>query len=159
MILDIASECTKIDSELARFVHNVIILIKIAVPLALVLFGMLDFGKGVIAGKEDEIKKGQNNFIKRLIAGAVVFLMISATQLVMNIIDKESNGEIANCANLIMNGKTGDFLENEKSNLTTIEQCCIEAGGQYDGNGKDSLCTGGWDKEKFSACVNEKMGQ
>jgi len=107
MILDISEICSKIDLDLAKFVHNIIVLIKIAVPIALVIFGMLDFGKGVIAGKEDEIKKGQNNFLKRLIAGVVVFLMISLTQLVMSIIDRNSNGEFWTCANGIMNGTSG----------------------------------------------------
>lgn len=159
MILDITSECTKIDPEISTFVHNIIILIKIAVPLALILFGMLDFGKGVIAQKEDEIKKGQNAFIKRLLAAAVVFLMISVTQLVMNIIDKESSGEIANCANLIINGRTGKELtdeEEKKINNTIIEQCCEEAEGRVIKNNNGNVSCMDPNAEKYKACKTEK---
>lgn len=96
--------CTYLEPEIVTLVHNIIIIIKIAVPIALVIFGMIDFSKGVMAGKEDEVKKGQNTFIKRLIAGAVVFLMISLTQLVISVFDKDSNGQFLECANAIMNG-------------------------------------------------------
>ena len=159
MILTITSECTKIEPEISTFVHNMIIIIKIAVPLALIIFGMLDFGKGVIAGKEDEIKKGQHNFIKRLIAGAAVFLMISFTQLVMNIIDKESAGEIANCANLILNGKTGtdlDETEEKKLNNIIIEQCCEEANGRVIKNNGNVSCMDP-DGEKYTECKVKKV--
>ena len=67
--------CANIEPEIVTLIHNIITLIKIGVPVVLVIFGMIDFARGVMAGKEDEVKKGQNNFIKRLIAGAVVFLM------------------------------------------------------------------------------------
>ena len=160
MILDITSECTKIDPEISTFVHNIIILIKIAVPIALILFGMLDFGKGVIAQKEDEIKKGQNAFIKRLIAAAVVFLMISVTQLVMNIIDKESSGEITNCANLIINGRTGKELTDDEEkdiNNTIIEKRREKAEGQIMKNNNNNVSCYNPIIEEYKACRTEKM--
>ena len=159
MILDITSKCTKIDVEISTFIHNLIILIKIAVPVALVIFGMLDFGKGVMAGKEDEIKKGQNTFIKRLIAGAIVFFIISVTQLVMNIIDKESSGEIWNCANLIMNGRTGQQpTEEDQHDMrnTIIEQCCKEADGTVMKSDNNVSCNNAH-QDKYKACYDKKM--
>lgn len=114
MILDVSGICSKIDTELVTFIHNIITLIKIGVPIVLVIFGMIDFGKGVMAGKEDEIKKGQSTFIKRLIAGAIVFLMITVSQLVTSIIDRESDGEIWSCANEIMNGTLNNDLTEEE---------------------------------------------
>ena len=160
MILDITSQCTDIEPELSTFIHNIIILIKIAVPIVLVLFGMLDFGKGVIAGKEDEIKKGQNNFIKRLIAGAAVFFMISATQFVIGIIDKDSSGKIWNCANLIMNGRTGTDLTDEELfeiRNTVIEECCKAAGGEVTKSDKYVGCYNGLEEE-YKACYNKRLG-
>lgn len=159
MILDITSECTKIDPEISTFVHNIIILIKIAVPIALILFGMLDFGKGVMAQKEDEIKKGQNAFIKRLIAAAVVFLMISVTQLVMNIIDRESSGQIWNCANLIINGRTGQELTEEEHQIrnSVIEECCEKAEGQIMKNNNNNVSCYNPIIEEYKACRTEKM--
>jgi len=101
--------CANIEPEIVTLIHNIITLIKIVVPIALVVFGMIDFARGVMAGKEDEVKKGQNNFIKRLIAGAVVFLMITVSQLVVSIFDKDSNGQFWMCADAIMNGDTSNY--------------------------------------------------
>lgn len=117
--------CSNIEPEIVTLIHNIITLIKIAVPIALVIFGMIDFAKGVMAGKEDEVKKGQNNFIKRLIAGAVVFLMITVAQLVVSIFDKDSNGGFWNCADAIMNGET-DRLRKFEDN-----DCCEKYNGKY----------------------------
>lgn len=111
MILDVNDVCSKLNSDLATFIHNIIVLIKIAVPIVLVVLGMIDLGKGVVAGKEDEIKKGQSTFIKRLIAGVIVFFMVTISQLVTSIIDKDSDGDIWTCANGILNGKA-NWLEN-----------------------------------------------
>ena len=105
MILDVNEVCSKIEPEIITFIHNVINVIKIGVPIALVIFGMIDLGKGVIASKEDEIKKGQKDFIKRILAGVIVFFIISITQLVMSVIDRNGNGEFWACANGIMNGQ------------------------------------------------------
>lgn len=133
MILDVSEICSKIDLDLAKFIHNIILLIKIAVPIALVIFGMIDLGKGVIASKEDEIKKGQKDFIKRIIAGVIVFFIVSITQLVMSVIDRNSNGEFWTCANGIMNGTSGwnkilndslYYVDEEEKNKTNEMRSC-----------------------------------
>lgn len=142
MILDVSEICSKMDPDLATFVHNIITLIKIAVPVVLVVFGMLDLGKGVVASKEDEIKKGQQTFIKRLLAGVIVFFIISITQLVISVIDKESNGAFWECANKIMNGEiTGTTkIKTEEEQQKSIEKCCNQVGGTINSNGNNKSC-------------------
>ena len=98
--------CNMLDADLIRFIHNIIVIIKIAVPIILVILGMLDFAKGVTSGKEDEIKKGQGIFIKRLIAGACVFFVVTIVQLVMSFVSSDDNS-FWNCANQILNGTGG----------------------------------------------------
>ena len=98
--------CNMLDADLIRFIHNIIVIIKIAVPIILVILGMLDFAKGVTSGKEDEIKKGQGIFIKRLIAGACVFFVVTIVQLLMSFVSSDDNS-FWNCANQILNGTGG----------------------------------------------------
>lgn len=100
--------CKLLDADLVTFIHNIIVVIKIAVPVILVIFGMLDLAKGVMAGKEDEIKKGQQVFIKRIIAAVLVFFVITIVQLVMGLISSEDNS-FWNCADQILNGNSGYF--------------------------------------------------
>lgn len=61
--------------------------IRIIVPILIIVLGMLDFGKAVLAGKEDNMKKAQSTFIKRLIAGVIVFFVPLLVDLVMDLAD------------------------------------------------------------------------
>lgn len=108
--MDATQICSLLDADLVTFIHNIIVVIKIAVPVILVILGMLDLAKGVVAGKEDEIKKGQQIFIKRIIAAILVFFVITIVQLVMGIISSEDDS-FWNCADQILNGNRGYFTD------------------------------------------------
>ena len=64
-----------IDGDTKKLIKEVIQYPRIAVPAILIVFGTIDFFKATMAGKEDEIKKAQRNFIKRVIAGVAVFMV------------------------------------------------------------------------------------
>ena len=66
----------------------VVNLIQWGIPIILILFGMIDLGKAVMAGKEDEMKKAQGTLIKRFIYAVAVFLVVFLVQLVMNIVSE-----------------------------------------------------------------------
>ena len=65
---------------------------------------MLDLGKAVVASKEDEIKKGQQLFIKRLISAALVFFVIFIVKVLINLVASGSSNEIWSCANRFITG-------------------------------------------------------
>ena len=62
-------------------------IIKIFIPLALIVFGMLDMGKAVTNGDEKEIKKELVTFIRRAIAAIVVFFIPTIVGIVMQLIN------------------------------------------------------------------------
>ena len=88
-------------------VSTVVLLIKIVVPILLIIFGMLDLGKAVVASKEDEIKKGQQLFIKRVIAAVIVFFVIQIVQIVIRFVSG-NDADVANCFNCFVNGTASD---------------------------------------------------
>ena len=95
---------TDIPSMLPKVIHTIYIVLQILVPILLVLFGSLDFFKAVIASKEDEIKKGQQTFIKRLISGIIVFFVFAIVRLVISFAgDEDSKSNIMKCASCIIN--------------------------------------------------------
>ena len=101
--------------------------IKIVVPVLLIIWGMLDFAKSVIAKKEDDIKAYRKAFIMRLISAVLVFLVIVIVQLAVNLLDgveTESNvegqtsGDIWACSKKFINGvSTDNTTEKEKTNI------------------------------------------
>ena len=86
-----------IPGKLINVVYTIILVLKFGIPVLLIIFGMLDLGKAVIASKEDEIKKGQQMFIKRLIAAVIVFFVVAVVELVVTLASgdemKEANGD------------------------------------------------------------------
>lgn len=100
-ILGDVVNCAGVDvpQELVSVVNSIVKLIQIGVPLLLIIFGMLDLGKAVMAQKEDEIKKGQQTFIKRLIAAAIVFFVVAIVQLLFNIVSPNNKDSIITCIN------------------------------------------------------------
>ena len=92
-----------IPSKLAYIIHLVILAVQIVVPILLIIWGMLDLGKAVVAQKEDEIKKGQQTFIKRAIAAVIVFFVIQIVQIVVRFVSGNDQN-VAGCFNCFING-------------------------------------------------------
>ena len=86
-------------------ISTIVLIIKIAVPILLIIFGMLDLGKAVVASKEDEIKKGQQTFLKRAIAAVIVFFVIQIVQIIVRFVSG-NDSNIINCFNCFINGTT-----------------------------------------------------
>lgn len=96
-----------IDNKIPNTVHLVIVFLQIAVPVLLVIFGMIDLIKAIIAGKEDEIKKNQNVFVRRLITGVLVFFVVVVVRLVFSFATSDDKAESENmwkCADCFING-------------------------------------------------------
>lgn len=116
-----------IPNTLFNFVSTVIKLIKVTVPILLIIWGMFDFAKSVIAKKEDDIKSHQKAFIWRLVSAVIVFLMITIVQLVVNLVDgveQKSNvegqttGDVWACSKKFIEGvnvNNNETVTNDKS--------------------------------------------
>ena len=104
----------KIDTRLANTVATIIKVIQIAVPIVLVIFGMLDLFKSITASKEDEIQKSRGVFVKRLISAVLVFFVIAIVKIIISFAAGTDNDNIVSCANCFLNGaneKTGACKE------------------------------------------------
>ncbi len=59
---------------------------KIVIPILLILFGMIDLGKAVVASKDDEIKKATKGLVMRAIAAVIVFLIPTVVTFIMGLV-------------------------------------------------------------------------
>ena len=89
----------------------VVTLIKIGIPVLLIIFGMLDLGKAVMAQKEDEIKKSQKMFFKCILSAALVFFVVVIVQLVFNLVAKNQTN-VWDCVSCFVNGVAEDHKAN-----------------------------------------------
>lgn len=60
--------------RLVIWIANVVRWIKYIIPVVVMALGILDFIKAMAGDKDDEMKKAQGRFVKRLIAAALIFL-------------------------------------------------------------------------------------
>ena len=110
-----------VPNTLFNVVSTIIKGIKIVVPILLIIWGMMDFTKSVIAKKEEDIKKYQKAFVSRLISALIVFLIIFVVQLAVNLVsgvedrsnpDGTTVSDIWSCSKKFINGiDTNDETE------------------------------------------------
>ena len=80
--------CMEEIKPIVAFVKNGIFpIIQIGIPIIFVVFGTLDLGKAVIAGKEDEMKNAQKMLIKRCVYAVLVFFVVTIVSLVFGLFD------------------------------------------------------------------------
>lgn len=116
-LLDVADstlcEGILVPNVLFNVVSTIITGIKIVVPILLIIWGMLDFAKSVVAKKEEDIKKYQKAFVSRLISALIVFLIVFVVQLAVNLVsgvedqtnpDGTTVSDIWSCSKKFING-------------------------------------------------------
>ena len=66
----------------------------IGIPLLMIILGMIDLGKAVVAIKEDEVKKAWKAFGRRLLYTVAVFAVVWIVGLVLNTVSDIGDGAI-----------------------------------------------------------------
>lgn len=88
---DLGDFCTK-TSEMIEFVGWVLTIVKVAIPFIIVILGVMDLGKAVVASKDDEIKTATKRLLWRAVAGVAIFLMPSIVIWLFGTINDFANG-------------------------------------------------------------------
>lgn len=121
----ILSGCGDLPQGLLNLISWCFKIIKIGVPIALVIWGMLDFAKASFANDDKQISAAKTNFLKRTIAAVAVFLVLVITQWVMNLISVNNSESIASCLSELMNGNITSTVKdnyNDNSNTNTTKR-------------------------------------
>ena len=75
-----------------NIVGIIVNVIMIGVPILLIIFGMVDLGKAVIASKEDEVKKATKLLGKRFLYAIGVFATVWVVTFVLGTISSVAEG-------------------------------------------------------------------
>ena len=101
-----------IPSIIPKITSSIYNTVMVVVPVALILLGIVDLVKGIMSQKEDEIKKGRESLVKRLITGVIVFLIVMLVKLFVNIINGgNDSSKIIGCIDC--------FVSNECDKMST----------------------------------------
>lgn len=83
--------------SLRSIIDEVLLYIRIIIPVLVITFGTVDLAKAVFASKEDEMKKAQKTFVKRVIIGAVFFFIPFFIDMIMSLADIVWSGAYSTC--------------------------------------------------------------
>lgn len=104
MLIMSAKVCSDLWS-LWQLLGWVLTIFKIVIPILIIVFGMIDLGKAVIASKDDEIKKSLKSLAMRIVAGVVIFFIPTIVAAVFKIVDgfqdPDVQGEFTVCSTCI----------------------------------------------------------
>lgn len=98
--------CGKLKEPL-KFIGNIVLIVKIIIPIIIIAFGMIDFFRAMVGSKDDEIKKSSRSLIFRIIAGIGIFLIPTIVSFIFSLIDSWANieGDFNACQKCILNVK------------------------------------------------------
>lgn len=85
ILAEVTQFCTR-TSPIWQFVGYVLYVFKIAIPLLLIIFGMMDLGKAVVANDDKAIKGATTSLVKRAIAGVVIFFLPFLVSFIFGIV-------------------------------------------------------------------------
>ena len=89
-----------------QIVGYVLLVFKIVIPILLIVFGIIDLGKAVIASKEDEIKKATGSLVRRAIAAVVIFLLPTIVTFLIGLVagfDETARTDYGICKSCVSN--------------------------------------------------------
>lgn len=92
----------------------VFFILKILIPIILIIFGSIDFGKAMLSNKDDEIKKSAKTLVLRAIAGIIIFFIPTVLNFIVELIGGDD----------IYNQKSGTFARCTHCMLEPTDKTC-----------------------------------
>jgi len=79
-------------------VGKILGIFQFVIPFLVIVFGCIDFGKAVVASKDDEIKKAAKSLMFRAIAGILIFFIPTFVGFCFTLADGfDPDGDYAIC--------------------------------------------------------------
>ncbi|MBP3766091.1 MAG: hypothetical protein J6G98_02815 [Bacilli bacterium] len=119
----------EIPSLLPNFVSKLILIAQIAVPIILIVTGMIRYLKAVMSGDDKVIKETNSSFIKSIIAAVAVFISITIVKTAFNVFDQanaDGDGATNSCVTCFITGNcqsTACIDRNGNADGTVIKNC------------------------------------
>ena len=91
-LVQLASACGGLDPLVSLVKNGLFPIVYIIIPIALLIYAVIDFGKAVIAIDEKEVKAAQSRLIKRAVYAALIFFVVFLVKAIMDVVAKGGTG-------------------------------------------------------------------
>ena len=106
------SEFCSETSGILKIVGIVVSIFKFVIPLLIIIYGMIDLGKAVVASKDDEIKKAAKSIGFRLAAGILIFFIPTIVMMIFGWVNSYNElmdeSEFQVCQDCILHPRGGN---------------------------------------------------
>lgn len=89
--------------QVFHFFGSLLFAAKVVVPILLILFGVIDYFKAVIASNDDELAKSTKSLITRVIAGVIIFLLPTVINFAFGLVKTSKVSDMENCRRCFFN--------------------------------------------------------
>lgn len=135
----------ELPENLPGFTSKLYDIVKLMVPVVIIILGMFDFLKATMANKEENAKKEKEKFIRRLIAGVIIFFIMVAVEFVFNHIDVDEKNGMISCMKCILSNNCGyEFNYGEAKEYNNCEDYIGETCPEQAKSGQYCEETGGY---------------
>lgn len=111
-----------IPGDLVRIIHYIYLAIQVIVPVLLIIFGMIELAKAITVQKEEEIKRAQGSFMKKLIVAVIIFLVFSIVRFVFYFANSDKDSaKVWGCVNQLIDGNCGEVVEDDINNNSVTD--------------------------------------
>ena len=91
-LVQLASACGGLDPLVSLVKNGLFPIVYIVIPIALLVYAVIDFGKAVIASDEKEVKAAQSRLIKRAVYAGLIFFVVFLVKAIMDVVAKGGTG-------------------------------------------------------------------
>lgn len=123
-------ECSVcIPGQVANLIKMAYTAILIAVPLLLIITGMITLASSIMKQKEEDIKKAQQLLVKKMIAGAIVFFLFVLVRWLIVYFD----GDLANCFDALINYNSTEHgcVKNADGSISGNANCSASSNNEF----------------------------
>jgi len=106
-----------------RMIMILIDIVKILIPILIIIFGVIEFGRAMVATDAGEVKKATKSLILKIVAGIVIFLLPAVINAVMGVIAEYSTvaSDIQECDKNANKDTINRLREEQKNNSTSTD--------------------------------------
>lgn len=105
-----------------KYVGQILFILKIVIPVAIIVLASIDLGKAVISGDEKAIKSSTSTLIKRFIAGVFIFFVPTIINAAFSLVadfNTEIKDNYKNCFSCVSNPYKDDCDTSYKGEFFT----------------------------------------
>ncbi|NMA50626.1 MAG: hypothetical protein GX951_02115 [Mollicutes bacterium] len=98
-------------AKIWQFAGKIVNIFKIVIPVILIVMGLITLGKAMVADDDQEIKKGFNSLLKKVITGLAIFFLPTLINAIVGMVNTDADVDSSVCISCITGPNSPDCTQ------------------------------------------------